>query len=68
MLKVAGAEKIYEHFVELYEKMAKYISYDRTRKYKELNKEELKEYIPILIEQNKKIKEYMNSFKTDAHN
>lgn len=68
MLKIAGAEEIYKDFVELYEKIAKYSSYERRAQYKELNEEELREYLPTCIEQQRRMDDYINSFKTDSHN
>ena len=68
MFKTAYAEETYKDFIELYEKIAKYSSYERRVKYKELSEEELREYIPKCIEQQKKMDDYINSFKTDINN
>lgn len=68
MLKTACAEETYKDFVVLYEKIAKYSAYERSAKYKELNEEELREYIPMCIEQQRRMGDYINSFKTDSPN
>ena len=51
ILQCFHIEDIYKKFVSLYEELLKYSIYDKKVAYRELNDEEMKEYIPILCVQ-----------------